>query len=275
MPTGQFKLTRPHGNARFAYAILRTQDQLELHYQPQVCYRHGKVLGVEALLRWTHPERGAISPGEFIPVAEQSGLINDIGLWVLDRAARQIAEWKNTAQSELRVSINIAASQFQQKDFTEQVLGILAKHGAPPNRLELEVTESVVMNDVGAVVRRFTELREAGVRIAVDDFGTGYSSLAYLQNLPLDALKIDRSFISRLQDKCTDQSLAKTIALLAAGLGLETVAEGVETTEQHDAVVSMGCHMIQGFYHSRAVPASELPLVIDQLQPDNRLDSAA
>ena len=255
--------------------IALEQHQFELHYQPQVCCSTGTVLGAEALLRWTHPERGAISPGEFIPAAEQSGLINDIGTWVLNCAAQQIAEWQNTPQSELRVSINIAASQFQQKNFAEQVLSILASHGAPCHCLELEVTESVVMNDVGSVIRRFTELREAGIRIAVDDFGTGYSSLAYLRDLPLDVLKIDRSFISGLQDERADQSLANTIALLASGLGLETVAEGVETTEQHDAVVGMGCHMIQGFYHSRAVPANELPVVIHQLQDGSPLNLAA
>ena len=178
--------------------IALEQHQFELHYQPQVCCSTGTVLGAEALLRWTHPERGAISPGEFIPAAEQSGLINDIGTWVLNCAAQQIAEWQNTPQSELRVSINIAASQFQQKNFAEQVLSILASHGAPCHCLELEVTESVVMNDVGSVIRRFKELREAGIRIAVDDFGTGYSSLAYLRDLPLDVLKIDRSFILSL-----------------------------------------------------------------------------
>lgn len=242
------------------------QNQFELHYQPQVCCATEQVLGVEALLRWTHPERGNVSPGEFIPAAEHAGLINEIGTWVLERAVRQIAEWRSTPMADKRVSINIAATQFQQENFTELVLSSLERYDAPSDRLELEVTESVVMTDVAAVARRLELLRDAGIRIAIDDFGTGYSSLSYLQDLPLDVLKIDRAFVTRLQDEQAEKSVANTIALLATGLGLETVAEGVETEEQRDAIIGMGCEMIQGFFYSRPVPASELTNTVQRLQ---------
>ncbi len=243
------------------------QDQFELYYQPQVCCQSGHVDGVEALLRWTHPKRGMVSPAEFIPVAEHAGLINNIGSWVVNRACQQIGEWQDTNLRSLRVSINIAATQFQQENFSDQVLNALARHGAPADQFEIEVTESVIMNDVATVVKRLKTLREAGIRIAIDDFGTGYSSLSYLQDLPLDVLKIDRAFVSRLQDEQSDQSVANTIVLLATGLGLDTVAEGVETVEQRDAIIAMGCNMIQGYFYSPPVSASELPAVVEQINP--------
>jgi EAL domain-containing protein (putative c-di-GMP-specific phosphodiesterase class I) len=213
---------------------------------------------VEALIRWHHLERGVVSPIEFIPIAEECGLINAIGAWVLAEAAKQISLWKDTELCDLRVSVNIASSQFQQPDFTDIVLNTLAQCGADPGNLELEVTESVVMNDVSTVVMRLKELREAGVRIAIDDFGTGYSSLSYLQDLPLDVLKIDRSFVSRLDCEQSKSSLVNTIMLLASGLGLETVAEGVENPEQLDSVMNLGCDYIQGYHYSKPVCANSL-----------------
>lgn len=243
------------------------RDEFELFYQPQVCCLSGQVTGVEALLRWIHPKRGPVSPAEFIPIAEHAGLINDIGTWVVNSASQQIGEWQTTALRNLRVSINIAATQFQQENFSELVFDSLAHHNAPTDRLEIEVTESVIMNDVATVVKRLKTLREAGIRIAIDDFGTGYSSLSYLQDLPLDVLKIDRAFVSRLQNERSDQSVANTIVLLATGLGLDTVAEGVETEEQRDAIVAIGCNTIQGYYFSPPVSADDLPSVIEQTYP--------
>ncbi len=248
--------------------IALQQDQFELQYQPQVCCDSGKVCGVEALLRWTHPERGPVSPEEFVPAAEHAGFINDIGTWVVNHASKQIGQWQTTPLRDLKVSVNIAASQFQQENFCELVFDSLARHKAPADRLELEVTESVIMNDVAAVVQRLKTLREAGIRIAIDDFGTGYSSLSYLQDLPLDVLKIDRAFVNRLQNERSDQSVANTVVLLATGLGLDTVAEGVETSEQRDAIVAMGCNVIQGFFYSKPVLSSELPTVIKQINLD-------
>ncbi len=240
--------------------------EFKLLYQPQVRCTDNQVVGVEALIRWEHPSRGLVSPAEFIPLAENIGLINAIGAWVIDESIRQLAVWQGTSLRKLRVSINIAASQFQMEDFTDQVLNALTQHQVPANLLELEVTESVVMNDMSSVVERLYRLREAGVRVAIDDFGTGYSSLSYLQDLPLDVLKIDRTFVSRLACESGEQSLVKTIQLLASGLGLETVAEGVESLEQKDAVEELGCDLIQGFLHSRPVAADEIPHAVEGIE---------
>ncbi|MDC0434901.1 EAL domain-containing protein [bacterium] len=237
-----------------------------LMYQPQVRCSDSKVVGLEALIRWQHPTRGLTAPNEFIPIAESSGIINEIGAWVIDEAVRQLALWQSTTVRNLRVSINIAAPQFQLDNFCDQVLDALARHCAPPDLLELEVTESVVMHNVKTVVERLNRLRGAGIRIAIDDFGTGYSSLSYLQDLPLDVLKIDRTFVNRLSDKSDQISLVNTILLLAAGLGLETVAEGVELPEQHAEIKRLGCDLIQGYLYSRPVHVSEVPATIERIQ---------
>jgi diguanylate cyclase (GGDEF)-like protein len=238
------------------------QRQFHLFYQPQVRCQDSQVVGMEALIRWIHPARGLVPPGEFIPVAERTGLINPIGSWVIDESIRQLAQWQNTPAANLRVSINIAAPQFQQDDFCDQIIHALKRHGAPANLLELEVTESVLMDDVKIVAARLQRLRDVGVRIAIDDFGTGYSSLSYLQDLPLDVLKIDRTFVNRLDAQSSKASLISTIQTLASSLGLETVAEGVELPEQLDQISRLGCDMIQGYLYSRPVPADELPATI-------------
>lgn len=240
--------------------------QFKLLYQPQVRCTDNRVVGVEALIRWEHPTRGVVSPADFIPLAETIGLINSIGAWVIDEAVRQLAVWQETSLVDLRVSINIAPPQFLHADFADQVLNALRMHNVPPSLLELEVTEGVVMNDVAWVVQHLYQLREAGVRVAIDDFGTGYSSLSYLQDLPLDVLKIDRSFVTRMASETGGQSLVKTIQLLATGLGLETVAEGVESVEQKDAVSELGCDLIQGFLYSRPVAADQIPDVVCDIQ---------
>ena len=240
--------------------------QFLLFYQPQVDTQTGDVNSVEALIRWEHPLRGTISPGEFIPVAEEAGLIDSIGLWVIDEAISQLVSWKNTQFENTRISINVAASQFLLDDFAEQLLTKLSENGVAPPLLEIEITESVVLTDIQSVVQRLNLLRASGVRIAVDDFGTGYSSLRYLQELPLDVLKIDRSFVVKLEQHASDNSLANTIMLLAKGLGLETVAEGVETTEQLEHVSRLGCSFIQGFYFAKPCHPSELPAVLEAIQ---------
>ena len=245
-------------------AIVR--KEFILMYQPQVRCSDSKVVGLEALIRWQHPTRGLMAPNDFIPIAESSEIINEIGAWVIDEAVRQLALWQSTPVRNLRVCINIAAPQFQLDNFCDQVLEALDKHSAPPDLLELEVTESVVMHDVKTVVERLNRLRGAGIRIAIDDFGTGYSSLSYLQDLPLDVLKIDRTFVNRLSDKSNQISLVNTILLLAAGLGLETVAEGVELPEQQAEIKRLGCDLIQGYLYSRPVHVSEVPAIIDQIQ---------
>ena len=223
-------------------------------------------MSLEALIRWQHPIRGVVSPVEFIPLAEEAGIINLIGSWVLDTAIAQLAVWQNTSMSHLRIAVNIAASQFLLDNFSDQILAQLSRHNVSPQMLEIEVTESIVMNDVQSVINRLNVLRAAGVRVAVDDFGTGYSSLSYLQDLPLDVLKIDRSFIVRLQDEAVENSLVNTIMLLAKGLGLATVAEGVETVSQYEKVKQLGCTLIQGYYFARPCSVTELPAVISNIQ---------
>ena len=243
--------------------------EFKLLYQPQVRCSDNLVVGVEALIRWEHPTRGTVSPLEFIPLAETIGVINTIGSWVINEAVRQLAQWQKSSLSDMRVSINIAPPQFHLDDFADQVLNALDRHNVPPHLLELEVTEGVVMNDVTRVVQCLYRLREAGVRVAIDDFGTGYSSLSYLQDLPLDVLKIDRTFVTRLVNETGGQSLVKTIQLLASGLGLETVAEGVESQEQLDAVEELGCDLIQGYLHSKPVTPDQIPNAVKDIQSRN------
>lgn len=246
-------------------------QEFYLLYQPQVRCSDSKVVGLEALIRWDHPQRGVVSPNDFIPIAEANGMIKEIGAWVMDEAIRQLAEWHRGTTNELRVCINVAACQFELDSFCDQVLDSLMFHDAPAHLLELEVTESAVMHDISGVVARLETLRAAGIRIAIDDFGTGYSSLSYLQDLPLDVLKIDRTFINRLTSSVDESSLVNTILLLASGLGLETIAEGVEILEQRDQIASLGCDIIQGFLYSKPVPACEIPAAIAKIE--SRLSS--
>jgi len=238
------------------YAI--KHNQFVLYFQPQVNTHTGDVSSVEALIRWQHPERGFVSPGEFIPIAEEAGLINAIGSWVLEEACRLLATWRDGPLDNVRIGVNVAASQFLEERFSEKILHLLDVHNISPTLLEIEVTESIVMNEIQVVVAALNALRRAGVRVAIDDFGTGYSSLSYLQDLPLDVLKIDRSFINRLESERIDESVANTIMLLAKGLSLETIAEGVETTDQFRQVQQLGCTLIQGYYFAKPCSAEEL-----------------
>ena len=241
------------------------QEQFALHYQPKVNSRTGRVDGVEALIRWNHPERGQISPFFFIPAAESCGLITPIGTWVLREACRQTAEWHRMGYSDLQVAVNVSAEQFVADDFTDLVFASLADSSLEPASLELEVTESVGMKDMNVVVDRLDTLRESAISIAIDDFGTDYSSLQYLEDLPLDCLKIDRAFILKLEKSDKGKSLANTIVLMARSFNLKTVAEGVESEEQLRRVVELGCDYIQGYYYSRPVSADELPATIERI----------
>jgi len=240
--------------------------QFMLLYQPQVNTRTGEVECVEALIRWRHPNGENVLPDVFIPIAEEAGYINLIGLWVIDEAISQLMAWQHTDLNNVRISINIAATQFLHENFADKFLQNLAEKCIPPHLLEIEVTENIALKDIDTVIQRLNQLRSSGVRIAVDDFGTGYSSLSYLQELPLDVLKIDRSFIMKLEQGQSDNSLVNTITLLAQGLGLETVAEGVETAEQMEAVLQLGCSYVQGFYFAKPCNASELPAQVERIQ---------
>jgi diguanylate cyclase (GGDEF)-like protein/PAS domain S-box-containing protein len=230
-------------------------EALELHYQLQVD-RQGRPFGAEALLRWTRPDDGeSLSPGVFIPVAEETGLILPLGDWVLRRACAQLVEWsRRPAMGELSLAVNVSARQFAQTDFVDGVRAVLAETGADPARLKLEITETLILEDLAATSAKLAELRAQGIRIAVDDFGVGYSSLAYLSRLPLDQLKIDQSFVSRLPEDGNDAMVAQTVIGMGRGLGMVVVAEGVETEAQRDFLMAHGCDAFQGYLIARPLP---------------------
>jgi len=248
--------------------------QFELFYQPQVCCENGEVDGVEALIRWNHPELGLVPPCEFIAVAEKCGFIQAIGTWVMGQACRDCVQLRKTHGS-LRVAVNISAHQFNIDDFVQSVFSALSESGLPAYCLELEVTESVVMHDIAAVVEKLRLLRDGGVTIAIDDFGTGYSSLQYLVELPLDVIKIDKSFVDRIAGAAQGPMLANTILKMAQELGLKTVAEGVESEAQKDQLRQLDCDYIQGYYYSKPAPVSELTDVISTINCQSQHKSVA
>jgi len=228
-----------------------------LFYQAQVA-DSGAVVGAEALVRWQHSTRGLVSPAEFIPVAEANGLILPLGQWVLETACRQLAKWHDVPALEgLTLAVNVSAKQFQLPDFVEKVMAVLKLTGANPQRLKLELTESLLVNDVEDTIEKMHTLKKVGVKFSLDDFGTGYSSLSYLKRLPLDQLKIDQSFVRDILQDEDDEAIARTIVVLAAAMSLEVIAEGVETEAQRDSLLALGCHHFQGYWFSRPVPLAD------------------
>jgi diguanylate cyclase (GGDEF)-like protein/PAS domain S-box-containing protein len=237
--------------------------QFILHYQPQV--DGTRVIGAEALLRWRHPERGVVPPAEFIPLAEETGLILPIGLWVLEAACARLKAWAGDARtSELRLAINVSAHEFRQADFVDQVRVALKNSGAPATRLKIELTESVVLDDIEDTVDKMRALKQLGVGFSMDDFGTGYSSLSYLTRLPLDQLKIDQSFVRNLPDSANDAAVTQTIITLARSLGLVVIAEGVETEAQRDFLSRHGCPAYQGYLFSKPVVLDEFERLVSR-----------
>ncbi len=239
--------------------------QFHLLYQPQVDMENRRVTGVEALLRWTHPERGFIPPDEFIPLAELNHSIIDIGYWVLDEACRQARVWMDEGYM-LRMSVNLSPVQLRQDNIVEVVMGLLRQHDLPPSRLELEVTETSFMQNLDDAIGKLSRLRDEGVRIAVDDFGTGYSSLTYLKRLPVHHLKIDKQFIRDLLANEEDTQIANTIIDLGKSLNLEVIAEGVETEEQSVYLIHRGCNMAQGFHFSKPVDTEAVMAFMKEFQ---------
>jgi diguanylate cyclase (GGDEF)-like protein/PAS domain S-box-containing protein len=230
------------------------QAQFALYYQPQVD-AHGRVTGAEALLRWQHPQRGLVGPNEFIPLAENTGLILPLGSWVLETACNQLVLWAaNPLAAELGVAVNVSAGQLRQADFVEQVMRILERTGARPQKLKLELTESLLLDDIEDTIAKMSRLKAAGIGFSLDDFGTGYSSLAYLKRLPLEQLKIDRSFVRDLLTDPNDAAIARTVVALAQSLGLSVIAEGVETEAQRGLLADQGCYAYQGYLFSRPLP---------------------
>ncbi|SFP24508.1 diguanylate cyclase/phosphodiesterase [Pseudomonas sp. NFPP07] len=246
-----------------------SREQFHLVYQPQISYRDHRVVGVEALLRWQHPEHGFVPPDLFIPLAEQNGTIIAIGEWVLDQACRQLREWHDLGFSDLRMAVNLSTVQLHHAELPRVVNNLLQIYRLPPRSLELEVTETGLMEDISTAAQHLLSLRRSGALIAIDDFGTGYSSLSYLKSLPLDKIKIDKSFVQDLLDDDDDATIVRAIIQLGKSLGMQVIAEGVETAEQEAYIISEGCHEGQGYHYSKPLPARELSVYLKQAQRSN------
>ncbi|MCG2576219.1 EAL domain-containing protein [Dechloromonas sp. XY25] len=246
-------------------AVVR--GQLELFYQPQIRSADGRLAGVEALLRWRHPERGLVSPIEFIPLAEEAGIITELGEWALAEAARQIVAWRRQGVAVPRMAVNLSPRQFHAADLADRVERILAAAGAANEWIELEITESAAMAHPEGAVQVLRRLRARGIHVAMDDFGTGHSSLAMLRTLPLNVLKLDRSFVQHLPESETDAAVASAVVTLARRLGLSVVAEGVETEAQKHFLADIGCDLLQGFLFARPLPAGEFEAWLARAYP--------
>lgn len=233
------------------------REEFQVYYQPQVNVQTGKIMSAEALIRWLHPEKGLISPAQFIPSAEATGFIVQLGEWVLQTACRQMQVWQNAGFSRLRVAVNLSARQFHQPDLSSRVAQILAEIGLEPSSLELELTESLMVEDAQNAIATLQQLKSLGVSISIDDFGTGYSSLSYLAQYPFDTLKIDRCFISNIAQGCTNAAIVKAIIEMAHSLCLEVVAEGVETEAEKDFLGRYKCDTMQGYLFSPPLPAGD------------------
>ena len=244
-------LERLQNETDLRYAVER--KELLLHYQPVISLETGRIAGVEALVRWDHPTRGRVSPADFIPIAEEMGLIIPIGQWVLEEAIRQVREWHTMPGGDpnLTVGVNVSAKQFSQTTLVKNIAGALEASGFPPHLLKLEMTESVLIDNTDSANQTLGELKALGVQVHMDDFGTGYSSLSYLHRLPVDAMKIDRSFVSRMDTDERQMQLVQTVLLLAANLGMQTVGEGVENVAQLNALRKLSCNYGQGYLFSK------------------------
>ncbi len=234
------------------------EQQFILYYQPKVNLTTKKIYGMEALIRWQHPDLGIVSPIEFIPLAEESGLIIEIGEWVIEEALRQMKAWTALFPWLSNMAINLSARQLQQVNFVSDIEKMLQQSGIDSSKIDFEITESMIMNDVKAAISVLCGIRQLGVSVSIDDFGTGYSSLSYLKHLPADSLKIDRTFIRDIVNDCDDQAITKSIIALADNLNLRVIAEGIEEPEQDALLTSLGCEYAQGYYYSRPVPAAEM-----------------
>ena len=269
---GNFRFYQPQMNVDLlshikmdhAMRLALEQNAFRLHYQPQISLDDGSLLGAEALIRWTDAELGQVSPAQFIPLAEESGFIITLGTWVLEEAVRQAVLWQRRG-TPVTVSVNVSALQFQQSDFVDTVAAVLKVAALPPHLLELELTESILIQDAHETLNRLHALAALGVTMSIDDFGTGYSSLAYLKKFPISKLKIDRSFVTGLPDDEGDRAIVSATIGMARGLKLKVVAEGVETLAQHGYLSSLGCEAFQGFLCSPGIPAAAFEQLMDKL----------
>ncbi|MRR50743.1 MAG: EAL domain-containing protein [Rhodocyclaceae bacterium] len=251
--------------------LRRALDRQEflLHYQPQVCLETGAIVGAEALIRWQHPELGMVSPAEFIPLAEDTGLIVVIGEWVIEAACAQMKAWRDSGLADIGVSVNLSARQFRLRNLAETVERHLTHHGIPPHQLDMELTESMVMQDPEAAILTLRQFTSLGLRISLDDFGTGYSSLSHLKRFPINVLKVDQSFVREVTTDKDAAAIAASIIALGRSLDLKVIAEGVETREQLDYLKRHECDEIQGYYFSKPLPATDFAAL---LQSGRRLE---
>jgi diguanylate cyclase len=237
-------------------------SEFEVYYEPKVEIKTGKIVGAEALVRWNHPEKGRVSPGEFIPMAEEMGLIGSLGEWVLETACRQTKAWQNQGLGQLRVAVNVSSRQFEQKNLTERVSEILIETGLDPKYLELELTESLVLQDETAVFQAFSVWQSMGIRVAIDDFGTGYASLSYSKRFPFDVLKIDKSFIRNIAEDRQNAAITVAIIQMAHSMNMTVVAEGVEDERELAFLCEHDCDEIQGYFFSRALPKADFEALL-------------
>jgi EAL domain-containing protein (putative c-di-GMP-specific phosphodiesterase class I) len=259
---GTFRFFEPAMDLQMQTRRIMEQDlrkalpagEFELYYQPVVNLADDEISGFEALIRWNHPERGLVSPAAFIPLAEEIGFIVPLGEWVIRQACVTAARWPE----HLRVAVNISAVQFRNPGLMQVIVGALAASGLDPTRLEIEITETVLLHNKDATLAVLHQLRALGIRIAMDDFGTGYSSLTYLQCFPFDKIKIDRSFVKDITENSGSLNIVRAVAALARGMGMMATAEGVETREQLEQITSEGCTEMQGFLFSQPIPAHEI-----------------
>lgn len=258
-----FFSTEAAGSARERFGLeqdLRNavgREQLFLHFQPVVDLAAGQVVGAEALLRWRHPERGLVAPNTFIPILEETGMMEEVGLWVLNTACRQARAWDEAGLAGLRMAVNLSARQFRDPGLNDRIVRTLNRHGLAPGRLELELTETATLADADRTRKLFTALRNLGVGVAIDDFGAGYSNLSTLKNLPFNKLKIDREFVMDVDQKRDSQAICAALIELAKGLGITVMAEGVETREEVETLSRLGCSVYQGFFFARPMPAAD------------------
>jgi EAL domain-containing protein (putative c-di-GMP-specific phosphodiesterase class I) len=246
--------------------VALASGELELVYQPIIALDRDEVSGFETLMRWRHPDRGLVPPDQFIPIAEETGLIVPIGEWALEAACIEARRWPD----HLRLAVNLSPAQFQSRNLVERVAAILNRSGLDPLRLELEITESVLLRDSDANLATLRRLKDMGVRVALDDFGTGYSSLSYLHKFPFDKIKIDRSFVTGLEGQEASQAIVRAVAGLGVSLHMAITAEGVENRQQLDQVRARGCDEAQGYFFSAAVPGDQVPGLLRSLSESRR-----
>jgi diguanylate cyclase (GGDEF)-like protein len=275
--TYRFFTTEMQVNARRNMELINSlrhaldRDQLHLQYQPQISMQDNRIIGVEALLRWRHPELGNISPSEFIPIAEDSRLILPIGEWVLRKAINQLKRWMDSGYPAMVIAVNLSAVQFRHPNLPDMVSTILSEAQLPPEYLELELTERVAMHDPQEAIAVMNELHQRGIRMSIDDFGTGYSSLSYLKKFKVYKLKIDQSFVRDISTDLEDKAIVAAIIGMAKNLGLKTIAEGVETVDQLDYLQKEGCDEAQGYYYSRPQRSEQIEAFIAHKKSDPRL----